>query len=60
MGTTKPTPATGWMQDPGKGGLQAEPQVGVKGGGAYHSVKSKSEEHQEKDDGPEWREGQPR
>lgn len=27
--------------------------------GAHHGVKSKSEEHQEKDDGPERREGQP-
>lgn len=46
---------------PRRGGVQEEPQAGVRGGGegAHHSVKSKSEEHQEKDDGPERREGQP-
>lgn len=31
----------------------------MEGEGAHHGVKSKSEKHQEKDDGPEWREGQP-
>lgn len=47
------------MWDPREGSAQREPGEGMGGGGAHHSVKSKSEEHQEKDDGPERREGQP-
>lgn len=53
--------ATGWMQGPGEGVFRRSlRRVSERGGeGAHHSVKSKSEEHQEKDDGPERREGQP-
>lgn len=54
----RPPPTAGWMQDPGGGALQ-QPGAGMEGQGAHHSVKSKSEEHQEKDDGPERRERQP-
>lgn len=39
--------------------IQEESGIETDGKGAHHSVKSKSEEHQEKDDGPERRERQP-
>lgn len=42
-----------------RGGLQKELGAGIEREGTHHSVKAKSKEHQEEDDGPERREGQP-